>query len=113
MPSIADADGIGTERKYTFKDLVALRVARELREAGVSTHALGRVMDRLRLWKGVENPLAESTLIVSGRDIHWVTGCQQAMSILSKPGQSVFAFMVDLGRTVHEVKRDVQALRAA
>jgi DNA-binding transcriptional MerR regulator len=32
VPSIAEAKGTGTERKYSFSDLLALRVARELRE---------------------------------------------------------------------------------
>ena len=80
---------------------------------GVSTHALGRVIERLRAIKGVQNPLAESHLMVSGGDVHLVTGCQQAMSILNKPGQSVFASMIDLGRTVREVRKEVQTLRAA
>src|SRR5258706_15415648 len=68
VPSIADAEGIGTERKYAFNDLVALRVARELREAGVSKQALRRIVDRLRTWKGLQSPLGESHLMVVGSE---------------------------------------------
>ena len=42
VPSVAEAKGTGTERRYSFSDLLALRVARELREAGVSTQSLRR-----------------------------------------------------------------------
>src|SRR5258707_15864687 len=72
VPSIADADGIGTERKYAFNDLLTLRVARELREAGVSTQALRKVVERLR---SLRMSLAESHLMVVGSDIQLVLDC--------------------------------------
>jgi len=113
VPSISDANGTGTERKYAFDDLVALRVARELRQAGISTQALRRVVKFLQLKRGPRNPLAESRLVVVGSDVQLVHGCREMESLLDKPGQAVFAFMFDLTRTVEEIKRDVQALRAA
>jgi DNA-binding transcriptional MerR regulator len=112
-PSISDANGTGTERKYAFDDLVALRVARELRQAGVSTRALRQVVTFLREKCEVRNPLAESKLVVVGSDVQLVKGCEGLESLLAKPGQSVFAFMLDLSRTVEEIRRDVAALRAA
>jgi DNA-binding transcriptional MerR regulator len=108
-----DASGTGSERKYAFNDLVALRVARELRQAGVSTQALRRVVEFLRRTRGLSNPLAESRLVVVGSDVQLVNGCKELESLLDKPGQAVFAFMLDLGRTVQEIKRDTQALRVA
>jgi len=113
VPSISEARGTGTERKYAFDDLVALRVARELREAGISTQALRRVVDFLRRKKGLQNPLAESRLLVVGSDVKLVSGCEEVVSLLEKPGQAAFAFMVNLERTIEAIKRDVKALRAA
>ena len=54
VPSIAEAQGTGTERRYSFSDLLALRVARELREAGVSTQSLRRVVEFLRTREGLD-----------------------------------------------------------
>jgi len=71
-PSIADATGRGTERKYAFDDLVALRVARGLRQAGISMQALRLIVTGLRAKKGVRNPLAESRLIAVGSDVDLV-----------------------------------------
>lgn len=113
VPSIASARGTGTERRYGFGDLVALRVARELRQAGVSTQALRRIVAYLRKNKGLRNPLAEARLVVVGSDVCVVNGCNELDSLLRKPGQATFAFMVELGRAVEEVKTAVQSLRAA
>src|SRR5450631_3534251 len=73
VPSIADAKGTGTERRYSFADLLALRVARELREAGISTQSLRRIVEFLRTRKGLTNPLAECHLIVTGSDVEVAT----------------------------------------
>jgi DNA-binding transcriptional MerR regulator len=109
VPSIADAKGTGTERRYSFSDLVALRVARELREAGISTQALRGVVKFLRTKKGLANPLAESHLIVTGDDVQVATNRKRMMSVLLQPGQTSFAFVFDLGRTVDEMKQGIAA----
>jgi len=108
VPSIADAKGTGTERKYSFSDLLALRVARELREAGISTQALRRIVEFLRTRKGLTNPLTECHLIVTRSDVQMATSPEKIMSALRRPGQTSFAFVFDLARTVGEMKEDIQ-----
>jgi DNA-binding transcriptional MerR regulator len=107
VPSIAEARGTGTERRYSFSDLLALRVARELREAGVSTQSLRRVVDFLRKRKGLANPLAECRLIVTGSDVQVANSPDRIMSALRAPGQTSFAFVFDLARTVNEMKHEI------
>jgi len=106
-PSIAEAQGTGTERLYSFKDLVALRVARELRDAGITTSALKRVIDFLRE-KKFENPLAEAKLVAIGRDVAIVRGKEELVSALRSPGQTYLAFVLDLGAAVKEVRQGVR-----
>ena len=108
VPSIAEAQGTGTERRYSFSDLLALRVARELREAGVSTQSLRRVVEFLRTKKGLTQPLAESRLIVTGTDVQVATSPEKIMSVLRAPGQTSFAFVFDLARTVGEMKQEIE-----
>jgi DNA-binding transcriptional MerR regulator len=103
-PSIAEAQGTGTERLYDFKDLVALRVARELRDAGITTSALRRVIDALRE-KSFESPLAELKLVAIGRDVVIVSGKEELVSVLRSPGQTYLAFVLDLGAAVAEVRQ--------
>lgn len=111
-PSVAEATGKGTERRYSFQDLVALRVARDFRKAGVSVRSLERVVKFLREKKSLRNPLSEVRLAVAGKDVLVIDSCEQLMSALDKPGQ-VFVFMVNVTQTRAELKKKVQELRAA
>ncbi len=108
VPSIADAKGTGSERKYSFSDLLALRVARELREAGISTQSLRRVIDFLRTRRGLTNPLAECRMIVTGSDVQVATSRENMISALLRPGQTSFAFVFDIARTVGEMKEEIE-----
>lgn len=110
-PSSSDAQGRGSERRYTFKDLIALRAAKELRDGGVSTKKLQRAIRFLRR-KGNPDDLL-SRLVVVGSDVVLVSNCRELTSLLNKPGQGVFAFMLDLKRTVSEVREKVAQLHAA
>jgi DNA-binding transcriptional MerR regulator len=102
-PTIAAGAGSGSERVYSFSDVVALRVAFALRKAGVSTRSLKRVVQFVRENEGIEKPLAESRLVVSGRDVLIVRNDRQLVSALSKPGQGCLSFVVDLPRTLGEL----------
>ena len=113
VPSAAEASGTGSERRYTFKDLVALRIVRELRAGGVSTRALRRVVEFLRSTMDVVNPLSELRLVVAGNDVLLVTGNIELISVLRNPTQSVFAFVLDVTRTVAELKERAEQLSAA
>jgi DNA-binding transcriptional MerR regulator len=107
VPSVAEAKGTGTERRYSFTDLLALRVARELREAGISTQSLRRVVEFLRTRRGLTNPLGECHLLVTGSDVQVATSDKAIMSTLRRPGQTSFAFVFDLARTVAEMREQI------
>lgn len=47
QPSAATANGKGSDRLYSFRDLVALRTAGRLRRAGVGLSAIRAVLDEL------------------------------------------------------------------
>src|SRR4051794_7210200 len=108
VPSIADARGTGTERSFSFSDLLALRVARELREAGISTQSLRRIVEFLRTVKGLANPPAECHLIVTASDLQVATSRAKLLGALMRPGRTSFAFVLDLARTVDEMKHEME-----
>ena len=99
-PSVAEGLGSGSERVYSIRDLVALKVAFTLRRAGVTTSSLEKVVQFLHNTEGMDHPLAEARLIVSGRDVVAVKGDRELLSVLSQPGQSCLSFVVDLPRTL-------------
>ncbi len=112
-PSIAQAAGTGSERVYSFRDLIALKLAVELRKGGVSTRALRKVIDFLREINGLENPLSEARLVVTEVDVVLVRSSKELVSVLKKPGQAYLAFVLDLPRTVIALKEAAQRLQAA
>jgi DNA-binding transcriptional MerR regulator len=112
-PSIARAAGTGSERIYSFGDLIALKLAVELRKSGVTTRALRKVIDFLRGSNGLENPLSEARLVVTESDIVLVRSSKELVSVLKKPGQAYLAFVLDLPRTIIELKEAAQRLQVA
>lgn len=109
-PSLAPAGGRGSARFYSFRDLVRLRVAKELRAAGVSLQALRKIVDRLEDQLGLEDPLAEARLVVSGDDLLLVRSGDELVSVLKSPGQGVLQIVLDLPKVVEEINEKVARL---
>lgn len=112
-PSVAEAKGTGTERSYSFTDLVALCVARDLRKAGISLQTLRSIVKRLLAEDDQQSPLSGARFFVVGSDVVMAKNCKQVFSVLKKPGQGVFAFMLDLDKTVSQLRHRVKEARAA
>jgi DNA-binding transcriptional MerR regulator len=112
-PSIASTPGRGTSRRYTFRDLVAIRTALELRDAGISMPLLKRVVAYLREHKGLSatEVLASTNLVSDGQDLFEVNE-DATISTLRKAGQRV-VFVVPLAEIVSEIQNEARALRAA
>ena len=99
--------------RYTFRDLVAIRVLVALRNAGIDLGGLRRVVEYLRKRKGLSaaEALASTVLITDGHDVYEQLDGAISVSALQKPGQAVF--LIPLGCLVGEVQRDARALSAA
>lgn len=114
-PSIKSARGHGHARVYSFRDLIAIRVADELRAQGIEVHKLRRVVEYLRQRKGLEltasDVLANTMLISDGHDLYEVEG-DVTVSALRRPGQLV-VMIVPLGEIVTEILSEARAIRAA
>lgn len=65
------ARGTGSQRRYSFDDLIALRVAHSLRDAGISLQALRRVAAQVR--QRTSHPSSANTLLATdGSDVYEV-----------------------------------------
>lgn len=80
-PSLADARGSGTQRRYSYRDLVALKVIKSLLDAGVSLQTARTAIEYLREHLGEE--VASASLVLAG-----------ARSVLARSGEDI----VDLVR---------------
>ena len=63
-PSLADAQGSGTQRRYSYRDLVALKVIKSLLDGGLSLQTARKAIDYLRDHLG--DDLASASLVIEG-----------------------------------------------
>ena len=90
-PSIKDARGSGTQRQYSFQDLIVLKVIKRLLDLGVSLQKIRRAADYLRQTK---QPLHGVTLVSDGQRIY-TPESKEALVDLVSGGQGVFAIPLD------------------
>jgi DNA-binding transcriptional MerR regulator len=111
QPSVAPGTGTGSERVYSFSDLVALKVAFELRKSGVTTSSLKKVVKFLHEDEHIEKPLSEARLVVTGGDVAIVRE-GELISLLSRPGQGYLSFVVDLPQILGELVNVADSTKA-
>lgn len=111
--SIQAAGGHGVSRVYSFRDLIAIRVARELKNEGIPLQALRKVVQYLCARTGLSpnDALASTSLVTDGHDVYEVAG-DVSISTLRRPGQRML-LMVPLDELVAELQVKARALRAA
>src|SRR5579863_8008037 len=63
-PSLADAKGSGSKRLYSYRDLLELKVIKQLLDAGVSLQSARRAVDCLRGDLGAD--VASANLVLTG-----------------------------------------------
>jgi DNA-binding transcriptional MerR regulator len=90
-PSIRDASGSGTQRLYSFQDLVTLRVIKNLLDTGVSLQRVRKAVDHLQ---SMDRPISGVTLMSDGKGVYEAHSPQAVVDLLRK-GQGVFAIAVD------------------
>ncbi|MDP9341529.1 MAG: MerR family transcriptional regulator [Actinomycetota bacterium] len=94
-PTIRDAGGSGTQRLYSFQDLLQLKVVKNLLDAGVALQQIRKAIEYLREAK---QPLHGVTLMSDGHRIYTPESPEAVIDLLSK-GQGVFAIAVDKVQT--------------
>lgn len=66
-PSATDATGSGSRRRYTYRDLLELRVVKKLLDAGIRLEAIRSVFDYMRSHVGTE--IAAAHLVIDGSTV--------------------------------------------
>jgi len=104
-PSLRAARGSGTQRLYSYTDLVQLRIIKRLLDTGISLAKIRKAIDWLRSEMSEQDPLNDSTLLSDGIDI-WTSDnsdeTQQYLMDILRRGQGVFAIAVG------QVQRDLE-----
>ncbi len=98
-PSVRPATGSGTQRLYSFRDVLVLKVVKRLLDTGVSLQNIRASVEHLRE-RGVED-LATLTLMSDGASVYECTSEDQVIDLV-RGGQGVFGIAV--GRVWDEVE---------
>ncbi len=106
-PSMQEASGSGTQRLYTFQDIVTLRVVKRLKDAGTSLHKIRTAFEQLEAEVGEDWREQDITLLSDGTTIYAARSPEQVVDLLRR-GQGVFGIAV---RPVHdEVRGEIHKL---
>ncbi len=97
-PSMQVASGSGTQRLYTFQDVVTLRVIKRLKDAGTSLHKIRSAFEQLEEQVGENWREQDITLLSDGTTIYAATSPEEVIDLLQR-GQGVFGIAV---RPVHD-----------
>lgn len=101
------SDNRGSTRYFSYRDLVVARVIGRLASAGVELKRLKAALvdlQRAELWRDLDPQRVLPLLVVSGEKV-LLKDRDGAIRELTSGGQLVFAFVLDLGETVTELKR--------
>ena len=107
-PSLAEAKGSGTQRRYSYRDLVELKVIKRLLDAGISLQSARRALEVLRA-HGEE--VTTANLVLHGTQSVLATSGEQIIDLL-KGGQGVLN-IVPLSGVVSELDAAIHGFRAA
>ncbi len=102
-PSVRDASGSGSQRLYSFRDILLLRVIKRLLVAGVSLQQIRTAIQHLHD-RGVSD-LTQVTLMSDGASVYECTSDDEVIDLL-KGGQGVF------GIALGGVWRDIEGTLA-
>ncbi|WP_065966738.1 MerR family transcriptional regulator [Streptomyces sparsogenes] len=102
-PSVRPAYGSGSQRLYSFRDVVVLKIVKRLLDTGVSLQNIRAAVQHLRS-RGLDD-LAQMTLMSDGATVYECTSPDEVVDLL-QGGQGVFGIAVGV------VWRDVESALA-
>ena len=106
-PSVRGAHGSGSQRLYSFRDILVLKVVKRLLDTGISLQQIRAAVHHLRD-RGTSD-LAQVTLMSDGVSVYECTSPDEVVDLLAG-GQGVFG--IALGKVWREVEGDLAELPA-
>ena len=102
-PSVLNASGKGSGRLYSFKDVLNIRFAKQLRDAGASINKIMKSIDFIKVNSPEkEDSLSEYMFITDGQSIFVLTKDPQVMVDTLKDGQ--LCWNINMKKVEQEIK---------
>ena len=100
-PSLTDAKGCGSRRSYEYRDLLELKVIKQLLDAGIKLESVREVFNYLR--SHVDTEIAAAHIVISGKAVVLCQG-DQLVDVV-RNGQGVLNVL-----PLANIKSDVDAM---
>ena len=108
-PSINEASGYGSMRLYSFTDLIQFKVAKFLRDQGLSLQKIRKSLNFLRKHlPEIEKPLAQLRFLTDGETIFVLTNKNREIIDTLKKGQYVLS--IAIGELINELKGETSKM---
>lgn len=104
-PSACDAQGSGSRRVYTYRDLLELRVIKNLLDAGIKLESVREVFDYMR--RHVDTDISAAHIVINGQSVVLCQG-DQLIDVM-REGQGVLN-VLPLAGVKADVDREVSRL---
>jgi DNA-binding transcriptional MerR regulator len=108
-PSIADARGSGTQRRYSYRDLLELKVIKNLLDAGVALQSARKALEYLR--ENLGEDIASANLVISGNTALLARSDGEIIDLV-KQGQGVLN-IVPLGGVKEQIDAAIHEVAPA
>ncbi len=115
-PSLADAAGSGSRRRYTYRDLLELKIVKQLLDAGISLPAVRNAFGYLRNSLGED--IASAHLVLSGTSAVLVKDGEELIDVVNQfRGQGVLNLLalsdvqLELDAAVHELALESEVVQ--
>lgn len=105
-PSVKSAAGKGSRREYSFKDLVALKMSKRLKDEGISLQKIRKALAFLRKhFPDLKQPLAELRFLTDGETVYVGRDREKIFDTLN---QGQFVFSLALGEIIEELQGELK-----
>jgi DNA-binding transcriptional MerR regulator len=106
-PSVADARGSGSRRRYSYRDLLELKVIKNLLDAGLKLESVRKIFAYLR--DNLGEDIATANLVINGQDSVLVHTGEELIDLVHN-GQGVLNIL-PLGNVKEELDTAIVELR--
>jgi DNA-binding transcriptional MerR regulator len=105
-PSMADAQGSGSRRKYSYRDLLELKIIKQLLDAGIKLETVRDVFANLREHVGAD--ITSANIVIDGSTAVLARDDGELVDLV-RTGQGVLN-VLSLGRVAQEVDASISEL---
>ena len=109
-PSVQEATGSGSQRLYSFNDLLQLKVIKSLTDAGASLQKVRQAIEYVR--NHLDDDWSKVTIVTDGGGVYACTSDAEVVDLL-RSGQGVLGAIVAVGKVRDQLAGTLRELRPA